>query len=141
MRAALLVGLCILIGSVAFGQEKKTHVVDLSIEGMSCESCASKIDKALKGVEGVKDVSVNVEKGTASVVLADASTVSHENLVKAVADAGYKASVNTVEMKTVEKEVKVTKEVKKEGDDCCGTESSCETEKKEVEKVVKKKKE
>lgn len=141
MRTALLVGLCMLIGAVAFGQEKKTHMVDLSIEGMSCGSCASKIDKALKGVEGVQDVSVSVEKGAASVVLADASTVSHENLLKAVADAGYKASVKKAEMKSAKKEVKVTKEVKKEGDDCCGAEGGCETEKTEVEKIVKKKKE
>jgi Cd2+/Zn2+-exporting ATPase len=37
------------------------------VEGMDCASCASKIDKAVRGVTGVEDVSVSVTAGTMTV--------------------------------------------------------------------------
>ncbi|MBM4168101.1 MAG: hypothetical protein FJ215_02940 [Ignavibacteria bacterium] len=139
MKAVLLVVLCVMMSVAAFGQDKNTHTVSLSIEGMTCGSCASKVDKALKGVEGVKDVAVSVEDKSATIVLAQNTAVSADNLAKVVTEAGYKASVKKSEGKTVKNEVKVEKKMEKE-DGCCGTGSSCETEKKEGEKEVKKKK-
>lgn len=37
------------------------------VEGMDCASCASKIDKAVRGVTGIEDVSVSVTAGTMTV--------------------------------------------------------------------------
>mgnify|MGYP001606262526 FL=1 len=62
--------------------------IKLIIQGMHCASCASNIEKSLKKVSGVKDVSVSLmlKKGT---VEAD-DNVSEEEIKKAVARAGYK---------------------------------------------------
>ena len=62
----------------------------LTIEGMHCASCAGNIEKSLKKVPGVKDVSVSLmlKKGTADVE----DTVSEEEIKKAVARAGYKVT-------------------------------------------------
>ena len=37
----------------------------LSIEGMSCASCVGRVDRALSGLEGIGDVSVNLANETA----------------------------------------------------------------------------
>ncbi len=59
------------------------------IEGMTCASCALTVEKALKKVNGVKTVSVNIANDTALVVM-DSSVISERKMEKAVADAGYK---------------------------------------------------
>ena len=62
----------------------------LTIEGMHCASCAGNIEKSLKKVPGVKDVSVSLmlKKGTVDVE----DTVSEDEIKKAVARAGYKVT-------------------------------------------------
>ena len=62
----------------------------LTIEGMHCASCASNIEKSLRKVHGVKEVSVSLmlKKGTVEVE----DFVSEEDLKKAVARAGYKVT-------------------------------------------------
>ena len=60
----------------------------LSIEGMHCASCAGNIEKSLKKVFGVKEVSVSLmlRKGT----IEAEDSVKVEDLKKAVAKVGYK---------------------------------------------------
>jgi len=60
----------------------------LTIEGMHCASCASNVEKSLKKVKGVKEVTVSVmtHKGF---VEADDST-SEEEMKNAVSRAGFK---------------------------------------------------
>ncbi len=62
--------------------------VVLPIEGMSCASCASKIEKALNGLDGVIGASVNfaTEKATVNYI---PGTVGVAEMVKAVGGAGY----------------------------------------------------
>ncbi|WP_193175421.1 heavy metal translocating P-type ATPase [Oricola nitratireducens] len=45
--------------------------VSLSIEGMSCASCVGRVDRALSGIEGVRDVSVNLANETARLTIED----------------------------------------------------------------------
>ncbi len=56
---------------------------------MSCASCVETVDKALRSVQGVLEVRVNFVDGTATVE----GSVSYERLIRAVRDAGYKASL------------------------------------------------
>ncbi len=56
------------------------------IEGMQCAHCSGAVEKALRAVPGVKNVSVDLVGKTASV---EAEGVSDEALVKAVTEAGY----------------------------------------------------
>ena len=62
----------------------------LKIEGMMCEGCVSNVQKALEGLAGVTAVEVSLKKGTATVTH---EGVSDEDMIAAVVDAGFRASV------------------------------------------------
>jgi len=71
------------------GYDVPSGSVDLAIEGMSCASCVSKVEKALNAVPGVTRASVNLATERAHVELA--GQVETAELVKAVEKAGYEA--------------------------------------------------
>ena len=60
----------------------------LSIDGMMCMHCVSKVETALKGVNGTADVKVNLDKKTAT--LCATKSVAAEDLVKVVEGQGFK---------------------------------------------------
>ncbi len=62
--------------------------IRLSISGMSCAGCVNAVEKALLGVDGVSEASVNFAEHTADV----SGSVDAGILVKAVRDAGYDAA-------------------------------------------------
>jgi len=66
--------------------------IQLDIEGMTCASCATRIEKALNKVDGV-DASVNYATEQATVM----GDVSTEALLKAIENAGYHGAVHTEE--------------------------------------------
>lgn len=80
------------IESIGYKVEKDT--VTLSLEGMSCASCAANIEKVLNRTEGVISASVNfpLEK---AVVEFDSSRVSVREIITAVQGIGYGAFVKT----------------------------------------------
>ena len=57
------------------------------IEGMSCGHCSKRVEEALNSVNGVKSVSVSLEKKKAEVVLKE--DVSDDALKTAVEDIGF----------------------------------------------------
>jgi len=59
------------------------------IDGMSCASCASNIERSLKKIPGV--ISAGVSLMTRKAIVEINEKVSDEELKKAVARAGYKA--------------------------------------------------
>lgn len=63
--------------------EKEEMVI--KIKGMMCMHCVSHVEKALAALDGVTEVKVSLEKGTATV----SGTASAEALKKAITDAGY----------------------------------------------------
>ncbi|WP_211197870.1 heavy metal translocating P-type ATPase [Permianibacter fluminis] len=69
--------------------------VNLIIGGMTCASCVGRVEKALRGVAGVIEASVNLASETATVSLA--ADVDVSALLNAVQAAGYEASVKTTE--------------------------------------------
>ena len=68
-----------------------TEHVDLPITGMTCASCAARIEKKLNRLEGV-DASVNYALERASVTY-DPAQIAPEALVDTVRKAGYDAVV------------------------------------------------
>src|SRR5260221_12345652 len=64
--------------------------VTLDLEGMTCASCAMRIEKGLKKVPGVKDASVNFATEQASVTYDPAQT-GPEQLIQKVEAVGYTA--------------------------------------------------
>lgn len=67
---------------------ESTMTTTISIEGMMCAHCQAHVEKALKEVAGVTEVTVSLENKNA-VVTGDASV---EALKQAVADAGYEVT-------------------------------------------------
>lgn len=67
------------------------HSVDLNISGMSCASCVSSVENALRKLSAVESVSVNLATERAHVELK--SDIAHAEIIKAVVDAGYGAEV------------------------------------------------
>ncbi len=63
----------------------------LDIEGMTCASCAMRIEKGLKKVPGVKDASVNLATEKATVIY-DPTLTDIERMVQKVDAVGYKAT-------------------------------------------------
>jgi P-type Cu+ transporter len=63
--------------------------VELSIEGMTCASCAARVEKRLNGLEGVV-ATVNYATEHAAVAY-DPARVAADDLVAAVEEAGYHA--------------------------------------------------
>ncbi len=63
----------------------------LTLEGMTCASCATRIEKGLKKVPGVKDASVNFATEQATVTY-DAAQTNLEQMVQKVETIGYKAA-------------------------------------------------
>jgi Cu+-exporting ATPase len=68
--------------------ETKTKI-DIPVEGMTCASCAGRVEKSLNGIEGV-DASVNFALKRATVEY-DEEHTSHDELAAAVEHAGYVA--------------------------------------------------
>ncbi|HLD12142.1 MAG TPA: heavy metal-associated domain-containing protein [Candidatus Nanoarchaeia archaeon] len=64
--------------------------IKLSIEGMHCASCGSNIERSVKKVPGVQQVTVNVMIKKGYVTAED--NVKEEDIKAAVAKTGYKVS-------------------------------------------------
>ncbi len=62
-------------------------VVDLAVEGMTCGSCAARVQRALEKTDGVERADVNFATGKARVYADEA--VAADALEEAVAQAGY----------------------------------------------------
>ncbi len=65
----------------------KTYI----ISGMGCAACSARVEKAVSGVEGVENVSVNLLTNSMNVE----GDVSPEVIIKTVEDAGYGAECET----------------------------------------------
>ena len=62
--------------------------IKILISGMHCASCASNIERALKKISGVKEVSANAITNKAFVDVENG--VSKEEMKKAIERVGYK---------------------------------------------------
>ncbi|WP_095148288.1 heavy metal translocating P-type ATPase [Pseudomonas sp. Irchel s3a18] len=73
------------------GYSVPAQSLELSIGGMTCASCAGRVERALNKVAGVKSVSVNLANERAHLELL--GQVDPQQLISAVSKAGYTASV------------------------------------------------
>ncbi len=71
-------------------EERTIQMKKLAIDGMSCMHCVGRVDKALKGVEGVSSVQVDLDTNSATVEVAP--TVDEATLKAVVEDAGYEVT-------------------------------------------------
>ncbi|MBI4885331.1 MAG: cadmium-translocating P-type ATPase [Actinobacteria bacterium] len=71
--------------------ETATHQVQLDIGGMTCASCAARIEKRLNKLDGVT-ASVNYSTEKAKIILAD-DTLTAADLIAQIEGAGYTATM------------------------------------------------
>ncbi|WP_236225419.1 heavy metal translocating P-type ATPase [Pseudomonas pseudonitroreducens] len=73
--------------------------LDLPVSGMTCASCAGRVERALRKVPGVQDASVNLASEQARVQLAaPSSSNTLPALVAAVEQAGYQVPAHSLEL-------------------------------------------
>lgn len=65
----------------------------LYIEGMSCINCQNKIEQELRKEPGIKEISIDYEKGTADIFY-DENKMSPEQFLAAIDHLGYQASMS-----------------------------------------------
>ena len=64
-----------------------------NIQGMTCSSCSSHVEKAVEKLEGIQSVNVNLISNN-MVVEYDDEVVTNEQIIQEVIDAGYGASLS-----------------------------------------------
>jgi Cu+-exporting ATPase len=71
-------------------EEKQTKLEELTVPvaGMTCAACVMTIEKALRGLRGVKDASVSLAGGKAAVTL-DPAACTLPDIERAIEDVGY----------------------------------------------------
>ena len=84
--AIIIIAMVILVGGTYEAETVET--ASISVEGMRCGACCSKVETALAGQNGVKTVSVNLETKFATVEFYPAK-VAKSKLVQTVTDAGF----------------------------------------------------
>jgi Cu+-exporting ATPase len=87
--------------------EANTQKVILPVQGMSCASCGSRVQKALNQVPGVIHATVNFATEKAAVDYIP-SQIGVEDLAAAIASAGYR--VPEIDEKQVVDQEKATRE-------------------------------
>jgi P-type Cu+ transporter len=62
----------------------------ITIEGMHCASCIANVERSLKKIPGVKEVSVSLITHKAIIEIDDKVSVKDEQLKDAIKKVGYK---------------------------------------------------
>ena len=70
------------------------------VTGMTCSACSSRVEKCVRRLDGVKDVSVNLLTNSMQVEYEE-QALSDEKIIDAVVHAGYGASVKADGSQTV----------------------------------------
>lgn len=82
----------------------ENNKVSFSVQGMTCATCVKNVERALKKLDGVKYVSVNLATEKAIVISQEA--IPMKEIKKAVADVGYKVSEEMPTEDLIEKRFK-----------------------------------
>ena len=90
--------ICMITGTIAQAQQsnnkiqqEKISYVKIEVNGLACPFCAYGLEKKLKKLEGIEDLYIELQEGSATFNIPSTKTPSEERLTKIVADAGFKA--------------------------------------------------
>lgn len=67
--------------------------LQMLIQGMTCASCVSSVEKALTNVEGIEKAQVNLAEQSALVFANQDSEMLHQAIIESVKQAGYQAEI------------------------------------------------
>ena len=90
--SALPATFAILIIQMAGAVLAAEHTTSFAIQNMTCALCPITVERAMRGVDGVNDVSVNFQDKTAVVKFEDSQT-NPDAIANASLNAGYPATV------------------------------------------------
>jgi copper chaperone len=62
----------------------------IKVEGMSCNHCVMAVTRALEGIDGIKNVKVNLKKGQAK--FDETAPVDVKIIKERIEEAGYKVA-------------------------------------------------
>jgi copper chaperone len=62
-------------------------MTNVKVKGMSCQHCVMAVTKALKEIDGIQDVTVDLEKGEAA--FSEAMPVNRELIKERIKKAGF----------------------------------------------------
>lgn len=79
-------------------EKLKIEKLSLPVEGMTCASCVSRVEKTIAKFDGVKSVSVNLATEKASFEY-DPNLVDLKKLAETIEDAGYKLDLSLLDNK------------------------------------------
>jgi copper chaperone CopZ len=80
----------IAINAIAFSQQKPQETAKIKTPNTRCEACKSRIETYLKRIDGVRSVSVNIQRGETTVkYLTDRTNI--EEIKTAIANSGFDA--------------------------------------------------
>ncbi|MBQ3471806.1 MAG: heavy metal translocating P-type ATPase, partial [Clostridia bacterium] len=80
------------------------------VTGMTCAACSARVDKCVRRLDGVKDVNVNLLRHSTTVDFDD--TVTETDIINAVIEGGYGASVAGREKTAQKRDTGVDDEIK-----------------------------
>jgi copper chaperone len=69
------------------GYRKERDMATIRIKGMSCQHCVMAVTKALGGIEGIKEIRVDLEKGEAT--FAEVKPVDRKQISERIKKAGF----------------------------------------------------
>ncbi|WP_018986700.1 heavy metal translocating P-type ATPase [Methylophilus methylotrophus] len=75
--------------------DNSDHSLDIAISGMSCASCVTAVENALRKIPEIKSASVNLATEKAHVALKEGMPFQPQTILKAIFDAGYGAELLT----------------------------------------------
>jgi P-type Cu+ transporter len=87
-KTLLLAVATVSLASIALAADTTTS---FKVTGMYCSACQTKIQHALQKTDGVKEASVDLDKGSATVTYDDGK-VKPDQIVKIIEKEGYKAA-------------------------------------------------
>ncbi|NVM45896.1 MAG: heavy metal translocating P-type ATPase, partial [Candidatus Lokiarchaeota archaeon] len=82
-------------------EAKQDEKIKINLSGMTCASCALKIETKLKNLDGVSSSVVNFANEEATLEY-DSTKINYDDFNKAVKDLGYKASLAKIDYKLID---------------------------------------
>ncbi len=81
-------------------------MIQLTIQGMTCEHCATAIEKALLEIEGIEQATVSYENSRAEITASDAVTTT--DMITRIKKLGYSAQVENTSSSRIQQHKKST---------------------------------
>ncbi len=81
--------LVLLLLFTAKPSQAQIESVEVRVDGMSCPFCAYGLEKKLKKIEGVHELVINIDKGSAKLIAKDSVAINIAAVRPAVKDAGF----------------------------------------------------